>query len=57
MSRSYKIIRQPDGYRESDSNRNIQKWNKVITLFYEEKIDELKPVYPNRILSSMDRTL
>ena len=44
MSRLNEIIRQPDEYRESDSKRNIKKWNNVITLFYEERIDELKQV-------------
>ncbi len=44
MSRFADIFRQPDGYREFDSQRSIRKWNKVVTLFYGERIDELKQI-------------
>lgn len=36
------MFRQPDGYREFASLRSIRKWNQVISLFYEERIDELE---------------
>jgi hypothetical protein len=38
------IVRQPDGFRDADSQRSIRKWREVITLFYEERFSELKQI-------------
>lgn len=36
------FVRSPDGYRDDGSQRSMRKWQEVTSLFYEERICELK---------------
>ena len=41
MNSLNKMIRLPDEYRESLSQKNIKKWNKIIGLFSENRLNDL----------------
>ena len=41
MNSLNKMIRLPDEYRESLSQKNIKKWNKIIGLFLENRLNDL----------------
>ena len=44
MKQSSYIARRPERYRDADSPRSMRKWQEVISLFYEDRICELKQI-------------